>query len=459
MKKTLLLCVCIITCFSVRSNSLPVLKNDSIPRENTLQDKLFGLSKIWSEIKYNFVNIDQVKFDLDSLYNATIPKVIATDNDVEYYDELQRFMASFNDGHTQLLQRNYSWNDINDYVPIGLTDINNKIYISQIRKNAGIDSTLVGGEIIDIEGLPVVKYMEERIYPYISASTDGHRWFQAVGKMQGDRKGTYLRGKVKKTDGTIVPFSILRNGETTRTPNDKSWQWASSKISPKRQRISLDWRGGIAILDVRTFALDIIKKDIDSLAVLINNKAKGLVVDLRYNGGGSTDVAEHLQKYLTHNGSFLTFGSQVRINDSYGRSQGNYRDEYKDFFLGKAYKTEGADTVIVDKGIVPFRCPVIILIGRYTFSAAEDFLIDIYEVPDRPLIMGEPTGGSTGAPLMVPLPHGAMARVCTVRMLYPYSGKPFVGKGIQPDIELKQSVSDYLEGRDIVLESAIDKLK
>lgn len=429
------------------------------PQKNTTQDKLFGLSKIWSEIKYNFVNIDQTKFDIDSLYYATIPKVIATTNDPDYYDELQKFMAFFNDGHTQLIETGYAWNDINDYIPCGLIDINDKIYFSDVRENSGLDSTLIGAEIIEIEGVPTKKYINEYIYPTISASTDAHRWFQAVTKIQGGRKGTYFKGKAKKINGAVISFSIPRNGETTRTPNDKYRLWATNPNKHSTGRISLNWNGNIAILDIRAFYPESIISKIDSLATLINNKASGLIIDLRHNGGGTTSVAEHLQKYLNNGSYFLTFGSQQRINDSYGRSQGNYRDEYKDFFLGKAYKTNAPDTVFVEKSISPFKCPVIILIGTYTFSAAEDFLINIYEVPGRPLIIGEPTGGSTGAPLMVPLPHDAMARICSIRMLYPYSKKAFVGKGIQPDIIIKQNTTDYIKGKDVVMESALSHLK
>lgn len=458
MKKVFLLCTCLLICFSIKSNNCQSLK-DSIPQKNTLQDKLFGLSKIWSEIKYNFVNIDQIKFDVDSLYNATIPKVIATTNDVDYYDELQRFIASFNDGHTELIEVTYVWNDLNDYIPCGLIDIDNKIYFSDIKKGSGIDSTLIGAEIIELEGLPTKKYIEQYIYPTISASTENHRWFQAVIKIQGGRKGTYFTGKAKKTDGTVIPLSILRNGETTRTKNDQYWTWASPKAPAKRQRISLDWKEDIAIMNIRTFGTDAIINDIDSLALSINGKAKGLIIDLRQNGGGSTDVAQHLQKYLTHTKYFLSFGSQTRINNGYGRSQGNYRDEYKDFFLYKAYEIEKPDTIRVEESIKAFSCPVVILVGRYTFSAAEDFLVGIYENPDRPVIIGEPTGGSTGAPLVITLPHDAVARICTLRILFPYSGTPFVGKGIQPDIVVKRSVADYLEGKDPVLEKAISYLE
>ncbi|WP_165026691.1 S41 family peptidase [Dysgonomonas sp. ZJ279] len=429
--------------------------NISYPQINTQQDKLFGLSKVWSEIKYNFVNIDRIDFDLDSLYNSTIPIILNTTNDIEYYDALQRFIASFNDGHTELIERTYGWNEYNDYIPANVTDIDGKIYFTTIRKNAGIDSTLLGAEILEIEDIPVKKYIEQYVYPDISASTDNHRWFQSISKLLSGRKDTYLKGRARKVDGSIVNFSIERNGETTRTPNDSYWVWAKETKQQNRSRINLTWDGEIAILNIRAFWPETLCTEIDSLASLVNEKAKGLVIDLRANGGGSSNVAEHLQMYLEHNRTFLSFGSQTRINDSYGRSQGNYRDEYKDFYLGKAYKENNPDTIIVDKKIKPFDCPVIILIGKYTFSAAEDFLVNIYEVPNRPLLIGEPTGGSTGAPLMVPLPHGALARICSLRILFPYSGKPFVGKGIQPDIITKQNVSDFLNGKDTVLDTAM----
>lgn len=73
--------------------------------------------------------------------------------------------------------------------------------------------------------------------------------------------------------------------------------------------------------------------------------------------------------------------------------------------------------------------------------------------------MGEETAGSTGAPLVVELPHEAQARICTIRPLFPYSMKPFLGKGIVPDIEVIPTLNDCLPGRDIVIQKAIDLIK
>ena len=43
-------------------------------------DKMYGLSKFWSEAKYNFAYFDHAKIDWDSTYRAFIPKVLATKN-------------------------------------------------------------------------------------------------------------------------------------------------------------------------------------------------------------------------------------------------------------------------------------------------------------------------------------------------------------------------------------------
>jgi len=103
-------------------------------------------------------------------------------------------------------------------------------------------------------------------------------------------------------------------------------------------------------------------------------------------------------------------------------------------------------------------CKTVILIGRFTFSAAEDFLVNIYEVHNRPILIGEETGGSTGSPLVIPgFPGGGYARICTRRICYPISEKRFVNSGVKPDIEVKQTIEDYLSMNDPVLKKAINE--
>ena len=55
------------------------------------------------------------------------------------------------------------------------------------------------------------------------------------------------------------------------------------------------------------------------------------------------------------------------------------------------------------------------------------------------------------------MPGEGSARVCTKKDTYP-DGREFVGYGIQPDIEVKKTLNDYLNGSDPVLEQAIKYL-
>lgn len=70
---------------------ISIQAQSKIKSTNTLEDKIYGLSLLWSEVKYNFVNIDRLDFDLDSLYRETMKHVIDTKDDVSYYKELDCF--------------------------------------------------------------------------------------------------------------------------------------------------------------------------------------------------------------------------------------------------------------------------------------------------------------------------------------------------------------------------------
>lgn len=426
-----------------------------LPNQITNTEKVYWLSQIWSETKYNFVNIDRLKINLDSIYKSFIPLVLATKNDFEYYRTLQKFMANLHDGHSEVIGNFYPYTD---YIPITFKDFNKKVYITSVRKIPESDSTWIGAELIDIEGTPTAQYLESKIFPYISASTDQSLWMQGVYKLHSDLKDQPFKGSIKKSDGAIVKLNLQRNGEATRTPDDKYW---GPKNISSRSIVELTWlENDIALISFNRFQPEEMAiKEFDKIAKKLD-KAKGVIIDLRKNGGGSTEVALHLQKYLTRENHFMNFASETRINDGYGKAQGNYREEYKNYFLNRAYRFDPPEKINVSDTIKRIKCSTIILIGRYTFSAAEDFLVNIYEVPNRPKLIGEETGGSTGVPLLIPgLPAEGYARICALRICFPISGKPFVNSGIKPDIEVKQTIEDYLNDKDVVLDRAIIEIK
>lgn len=455
MRKLLLVFMC-----TLISPCIEISAQDSQEKQksvNTMEDKTYALSLLWSEIKYNFVNIDKLKFDIDSLYRETMKKVLKTDNDIDYYKELKKFLITFNDAHTQLLDIPDCGCEETDYCKYSTGLFNNKFYFSAYRSNCtDVNPELLGAEIIEIEGLPAMEYAQKYVMTDVVASTDNYRKNLAGIYLLNGKSGTHIKGKARRLNGKIIPFNIVRNGEATRTENDTYFPKMNAASS---KTVRCYWKGRIAVLTINSFQPESVSDEIDNVMKEIKSKnPAGLIIDLRNNGGGITEVALRLQMYLTKGDSIRTFGSETRANLGYGRAQGNFRKEYEDYYLYNSYKVFPAETIEKIKTIEPIQCPVAILIGPYSFSACEDFLVNIYEVPGRPIFIGEETAGSTGAPLVIELPHEALARICTLRILYPYSLKPFVGKGIMPDIEVKPTINDHLKGVDVVIRRAMEVL-
>ena len=77
--------------------------------------------------------------------------------------------------------------------------------------------------------------------------------------------------------------------------------------------------------------------------------------------------------------------------------------------------------------------------------------------------MGEPTCGSSGQPLQVPLSCGARMRICAKRDTYP-DGREFVGGGVIPDLKVEPTQADIAAGRyanrtDPVFDKGVEVLK
>ncbi|MEW5676199.1 S41 family peptidase [Flavobacterium enshiense] len=433
-----------------------------MPNKLTATDKIYGLSKFWQEVNYNFVYLDKVDRNMwDSKYKELIETVSNRKNDYEYYRELQKFCALLKDGHT------------NVYFPKGIEQMNTmfgdyRLFVENIDGRAIVtrtnfskkDEIPFGSEIVEVNGKSTKDYLKENVAPYISSSTDYVLEDWSIGRLlQGLEGETYLI-KIKKPDNKFVQLTL-----THKKTEEKD---VFPPFEKQKELLDFKWiNGEIAYISLNSFS----DKKINDLFIQKLPelyKAKGLIVDLRYNGGGSTDIGFEILKYLTKDK--ILYGSKIhsRLHIPAFKAWGKFtaeKDTLNNAWAKKAYLSYNdkfyhdfeyePDTVKLDaKRIV---VPTVLLLGHNTASAAEDFLI--YADNQKHMIkMGERSFGSTGQPFLFDLPGGGSARVCTKKDTYP-DGREFVGYGIKPDIEIKQTFSDYLSKKDPVMEKAVGYLK
>lgn len=421
----------------------------------TTKEKFFGLSTLWSEIKYNFVNIDQIGFDPDSLFMEYIEKIQEVKTDSEYYDLLQGFAACFSDGHTEVVSP-FNWNDNYDYVPFIAKKYGEDLYIIKIRKGS-LDSTFIKSKILKIENTPPMKWIKDRYFQQISSSNNRNKENISIYKFHGGKKNEVINVTLEKMDGSIHDVPIIRNGEQTRSKDDK-YYGISNQIEDST--VTTKWIDKTAIIKIKSFfpEQELINSIDYNINSIISNNPRSIIIDLRDNYGGSSRVGYHLQKYLTQEDMFLTFESETRDNNSYAKSQGNYKIEHKDYYKGIHYTIYPSDTIFITSDFPRIIVPTAILINENCYSACEDFLVGIYETNNRPILIGNETGGSTGAPLVISMPNGGYARICTLRIKFPYSKKLFIKRGIVPDIQIENSIEDDFNKYDSQLNAAIDFL-
>jgi len=433
-----------------------------MPNTLTKAEKVYGLSKFWQEVNYNFVylyKIDREQWEND--YKNLIAEVQETENDYEYYRLLQKFCATLNDGHTNIyfpqeIQKEIYTSYFGDY-RFFLTNIDGKAIVTRVNLSKK-EEIPIGSEIVKVNRLNTSDYIEKFVKPYISSSTKYILEDMSVWKLFSAPKGTKFKVELKLPDGKIKPLE-LTHSETLEKELYPEFE--------ERELLDFKWlKNKTAYVSLNSFS----DPKIDTLFLEILPelyKAKKLIIDLRYNGGGSTGIGFKILQYLVE-GNLLYGSKQVsRLHIPAFKAWGNWTEEKdtindawaKQAFLSHEdnyyhqFEYEPDSITIKDDRII---IPTAILIGHQTASAAEDFLI-YTENQNHMIKIGEPTFGSTGQPLMFELPGGGNARVCTKKDTYP-DGKEFVGYGVQPDIKIKKSLNDYLGDIDPVLEKAIEYL-
>lgn len=430
------------------------------PNEISNTEKIYGLSKFWQEVNYNFIFWDRVdKPQWEAAYKKMIVEVQATENDYEYYRLLQRFCATLKDGHTNVYFPEEIANSIittgfGDY-RIFLTNIDGKAIITTVNYSKK-DEIPIGTEIIKVNGTNTNQYIAENVKPYISSSTNHVLEDKSIQWMLKDLIGTKYSLELKFPNGEIHTLQLTHRITT------------EEEVFPlieKKELLDFKWmENGIAYLSLNSFEdKKIMELFIEKLPELY--KAKKLIVDLRYNGGGITEIGFNIMEYLTkdtilygakersrlHIPTYKAWGKFQEIEDTVDdewamQSYLSYRDNfYHDFPYTPDDIELEAERIVI---------PTAILIGHNTASAAEDFLV-YADNQSHMVKIGEPTYGSTGQPYMFDLPNGGKARVCTKEDTYP-DGREFVGYGIQPDIVVKKSLNDFIENKDVVLDFAIN---
>ena len=209
--------------------------------------------------------------------------------------------------------------------------------------------------------------------------------------------------RIKGPAGTEVCLTILHDGENK-----------TEEICIIRAVIdvpAVEWEekeGGIYHVSLRIFDDSVFTELREELETIKKLDPKGIILDLRYNGGGFLNGAARVASL------FLPAGKKVTRVES--RNGENTRNEY----------TRGEP--------VFHKFPLVILVNQGSASASE-IVTAALKYYANATVVGETTFGKATAQELINLPDGSLLRVTMAKWMTP-DGKT-LDDGFKPDVEVE----------------------
>lgn len=376
----------------------------------TTDERMEVLEALWRNLSEIYPALEYKGIDGRAWIEPAERRVREAKTDKEFYDILQELMASLADTHTRIIS--HPGQPRLEAPPVMLNRVEGRVAV--IRAQA--DTGLAPGDVItSIDGRPVEACLAEH-RKRVCNSTERGRVREACGQLLRGAPNTTVTVTALGADGTTRRVALRRGSSR------EFWREPTISSRPLNDAVGYiriaRWSDS-SIPDTFDRALDTFRK------------TKGIIIDVRGNGGGNDQLADQV------NGRLIE--KPVISSIDFWRTAGT--DEYR----------KGIGWVR-PRGPWTYKGRVAVLIDEASMSACEHFVSGV-EAMGNVLLVGAPTNGAGGGPTTVRLPDGtrvAISRALGLRV----NGVVFEGHGIPPHIFSTPTLDDLRKGRDAALEIA-----
>jgi C-terminal processing protease CtpA/Prc len=385
--------------------------NPEFPNE---QQRLLALFRLWGAIEYYFPYKDIIGRKWSDILYEALPSVIEADSEQSFHKALAHFNNQINDGHSYYVSAAYPLN-VYPWLPLTAQTINGKSIVTKVLAEAapirpGDEITAIDG--IDIEQLKLAR--EEDTHGSNPVSRD--YWLHNLLLSRSSNVSTLLN--FRRLDGTTGSVRL-----NTSSVYRARLAASSGEIWRTERPANSCTIGVVDMARLEPEQIDDMLKDFKSV--------DGIVFDLRnYPNGTAWQLVERLfpEPLLV-----AEFATPER------RSPGDY---------------DRRRVTIGNLSLNPFEGRILILVNEITLSQAE-YSAMLLQAGGNAITVGSQTQGADGNITSVELPQQSSAYFTSLGVYYP-DGRETQRIGIVPDIHVALDRTSLIEGRDKVLETALN---
>jgi C-terminal processing protease CtpA/Prc len=173
------------------------------------------------------------------------------------------------------------------------------------------------------------------------------------------------------------------------------------------------------------------------IRTFIEAQVPGVIIDMRYNGGGSGFLADQMAAYFFDEEHVLGYAA-------------TYNEQIDDFY----FDPRSVDEYILPQEELRYDGEVAVIVEPSCFSACEFFSYDM-TIADRAAIVGHfPTGGLGGGVNDFYMPEGMTIRFTVSRAVDPDYNIHIEGQGVAPTVEVPVTMESVFSEGDYLVSAA-----
>ena len=381
------------------------------------EERLLGLFRVWNVIEYYFPYIYVMDESWHDLLDEFIPKIVEANDRQGFELVLLEMTAHLHDLHTGIVIQNTLQDFWGEYLaPVNLIRTKEGEWI--VCKVFGNCPLQVGDVILGLDGTEVKK-IEKNREKYLSVPNE-KKLYQGMALY-------LLRSKSNTMDITILRNEKEETYTVTGTKQYTNLSWKEEKSHEILEK-------NIGVINPSSIP----EGDTESVVSQIMNNlcnTDGLIIDLRqYPSDPNMHMflSMYLQKKRTVY-SVMTIPSQ----------------SVPGTFINRKISSIGVAT-----GAFYYEKPVVLLMDERSMSSSE-FSIMHLRTGDHVVVIGSSSAGVDGNVTELPLPNGNHLRFTSFGVYTPEMGQT-QRVGLAPDIEVYPTIEGIKQGRDELMEAAVD---